>query len=502
MTQSNNVVKAEKDNPTVALEGNGLGIEQHTNMQLFFHIFPATFFSSFIFMAIGLVNAIMASKISIAAMASLALTGSIMWPLTALSSGFLSIISSKMAYAIGQNRPLNVGEIHRQSYYIIAGTSAVIIAVLLLVAHFVEVLHLDPEMVEIVRPYIYLSCINIPLINLITHLRNLNSCIAYTLPTLYTSILGILLVIPLNNIFMYGHLPLPGDPIYVFEPTTLNPATSAFSHTIIYTGYILLMVIVIKVKKSKYAAFSLFQPLFSKPNGPMLKDTFKVGLPVGIQYWLENSFYGIVAVLLGHLGTLVVAAHETGMIIYGMVYTTSIAVNQTLISISSRRLGERRRDLAYDALRSMVKLVLAINITVGLGIFFFRYEVASILLQGNLEALSIAVNVLALLAISNMFDSLYLTLFGYLVPYRDGKFSMYVIMIAAWCIYMPLACVLAFTDLFGFGKLGIYAFWFAFIAIGITCLTIFTFRIKLLWHRMSDRVLYRRLAKQELDPMH
>lgn len=461
---------------------------EKSNFGLFLAIFPATLVSQIILMSVGVINAIMAAKISVTAMASLALAGSIIWPLNALGTGLLSVQLSKMGYALGRKKYQLVGAIHRQSYWLIAGVSGLIMLILGLFAFNLDLVHMDPEMQAIVKPYLLLSLINVPLFQLIVAFRNLNSAIAYTLPTLYTSIIGLVCIIPLNWLFMYGHA-FGGEP---------RAELAALAQIVLTLLYLAVIIVLIVCNPAKYGKFKLFTPIFSRPDVPLIIDTCKIGLPIAIQSWLENSFYGIVAVLLAHLGTIVVAAHETGMITYGAVFTVSVSSAASLTSIASRRLGQHDRKSAQSVLYAILAANLVINILVGFVIVALRDDIAMRLTNGNAQAAVLASHVLIFLAFSNVFDGLYCTILGYLVPYRDSRFAVLIALFVTWFIFMPLACLLAFTDTFAFvglSHLGIYAFWSVFILIGITCFSIFALRCWKRWHAMPEQQLWNHLSK-------
>ncbi|RIY32341.1 hypothetical protein CJP74_04925 [Psittacicella melopsittaci] len=459
-----------------------------SNFRLFINIFPALVASQLVFISAALINTLMAARVSTTAMAAIGLTGSILWLFNSLGIGILSVVLSRMGYVYGKEKYHLVGAIHRQAYYVIALASIAIAILDILIATNLDLIGLEPELIAIGRPYLLLSCFSIPLMLFITHLRNLNSCIAYTLPTLLLSLLSLCLIIPFNLIFMYGDLPLIGH----------NPGYSAFTHIFTYIIYISLMLLIIKYKKSVYGKLQLFNPLFAKPNKEQIKDILKVGIPVSIQYWLENSFYGIVALSLAHLGTSVTAAHQSGANSYSAVYIFAAGASASITSIASRRLGEQRRDLTKAILHHTLALIICINVCIGIAIIVFRHQIAGAYIQNDPVALNLSQHVLICLAIANVFDGIYACLLGYLIPYRDSRYTFLTTFTVSWLIYLPLASMFAFTDwFFGIGNFGLYAYWVAFILIPMTTATSLYCRVHFKWNRMDDATLYQKLAAYE-----
>ncbi|RIY32342.1 hypothetical protein CJP74_04930 [Psittacicella melopsittaci] len=460
-------------------------LPNESNWKLFFNIFPASVASQFVFMSVGVINALMAAKVSVAAMAAIGMIGSIFWSFNSLGVGLLSIILSKMSFAFGNGQASQVGQIHRQTYYVILLASLFIIACDLIIAFNLDLFHLSEEMINIAKPFMLLSCVNVPLFLFIVHLRNINACIAYTLPTLIISILGLILIVPLNMVFMYQELPIIGH----------NPAFSAFTHIIINIIYITVMLAIFKYKNNLYGQLKLFSPLVNSPKWKIIKDDFRLGIPAAFQYWLENSFYALVVLLIAHLGTAVVGAHEAGMSTYSFAYAIAISGSATITSIVSRRLGEKRRDLAQDIFKNVTLFLVAFNIVSGICLIVFRSYIADLFITDNQEAHDIAQNLFIFLAFANFFDGLYASFIGYLISFRDTRFAFLVAFIVSWCIAIPIASVFAFTTWLGVGNYGIYAYWTVFILIPLAASIICYLRTRLKWHSIPDRELFAILKK-------
>ncbi|MFC6276277.1 MATE family efflux transporter [Psittacicella hinzii] len=456
-----------------------------TNLRLFFNIFPATFASQLVYMSVVIINTLMAAHVSTTAMAAIGLVGSILWTFNSLGLGLLSVILSRMGYAYGKKDYTQVGDIHRQTYYLIGIISIFIMLIDLIFLLNLGFLNLSQEMLTICRPYFIILIFNVPLNLYVFHLRNINSCVAFTLPTLLISIPGLLLVAPLNLIFMYGDLPFLGK----------NPGYSAFTITVINLIYIVGLTAFIKFRKSTYAKLNLFQPIFQKPDSVFIKDILKNGSPIAMQYWLENSFYSLVAVLVTPLGTSVLAAHEAAISCYGIVYSIAIAGSATLTSITARRLGENRRDLAQQIFRNISYFLIAVYVLIGIVTILHRDIVADIFIKDDRTAHDIAQNLIIFLGASNFFDGLYAALLGYIIPYRDSRYAFLTMLIVAWGLGMPLANTLAFTSWLSPAPMGIYGFWTTFVIVAFIICMSFLYRIIFKWHRISDEELKIHLNK-------
>ncbi|RIY37181.1 MATE family efflux transporter [Psittacicella gerlachiana] len=457
--------------------------KNESNWKIFFNIFPASVASQLVFMSVGVINALMAAKVSVAAMAAIGMIGSIYWSFNSLGLGLLSVVLSKMSFAFGQGNYSQVGNIHRQTYYVILLASIFIIGCDLILAFNLDLFHLSPEMIAIAKPYMLLCCLNVPLFIFIVHLRNINACIAYTLPTLIVSILGLILIVPLNFIFMYQDLPFIG----------FNPAHSAFSHIIINLAYISVMLLIFKYKSNLYGKLKLFNPIIVRPNWSAIKDNFKIGTPVAFQYWLENSFYALVVLLIAHLGTSIVGAHEAAMSTYSVAYALAISGSASITSIVSRRLGEQRRDLAQNLFRNVIYFLIIFNIFSGMALILFRENIADLFISNDQVAHDIAQNLLIFLAFANFFDNIYACFLGYLISFRDSRFAFLVAFIVSWCLGIPLASLFALTDWLGVGNYGIYAYWTVFICIPLVASAVCFIRVQRKWHTISDQALYQRL---------
>ncbi|RIY32479.1 hypothetical protein CKF54_04715 [Psittacicella hinzii] len=455
---------------------------QISNWKLFRDIFPASLASQLVFMSIGVVNALMAAAVSLSAMAAIGMIGSVFWSFNSLAFGLLSIVLAKMSFAFGNKNYSQVGVIHRQTYYLIAIMSVIIIALDLIIAMNLHLFHMSNEVIEIAQPYMILSCINVPLTLFMMHLRNINACVGYTLPTFIVSILGLLAIVPLNVYFMKEELPFFGQ----------TPANSAFTHIIINLLYIASLLVIFRFKRKIYFKLELFKVVFEAPNWKFIKETFKVGTPVALQFWLENSFFALVVLLVAHLGTSVLGAHEAAMSTYSVAYAIAISSSGTITSIVSRRLGEKRLDLAKKLFNNVILFLVFFNLVTGVLVIYFRELIAWEFVTDDNVALHITKNLLIFLAIANFFDAIYASFLGYLVSFRDSRFVFIVAIVVSWVLGIPIASIFALTPWFNFG---IYAYWTAFIFIPLIALTICYFRLKLKWYRMDENLLYQNLAK-------
>lgn len=476
-----------------------------SNLRLFLGIFPATWATFMLYVGSNLINAFMASRISLEAMAAVALAGSFIWPLNSLGYGALSVLLSKISYAIGTNQPEQAGRLYKQGYYLCWLVTAIIWLILLLISFNLDFIGIEPDVEAIAQHYIWISMLIVPLNQLMVLARNLNSAIGQTTPTLYANILGIVLLIPLNWLFMYGNFPGLGG--------VDHPEFSALSQLIIalvtLSGYNLQFAFRTKI----YQGLKLFTPVFVKPDGKVLWDTIKLGLPVSVQAYVENSFYALVIVFLAHLGTTTVAAHESGMVLYGITYQVGGTCSVAMTSIVARRLGQNRLDLEKSAFAGILATCAVLNLIQGILVVIFRDDLAGILTRSNPTAHAMAAKILLFLAVANFFDGLYTTLIGYLVAYRDSKFSMYVSLGLTWVVFFPIFTALAFWEIpthgawwaFGvqsIGGYGVWAYWASFVTIGAACMFAFLARALYRWQRISPEELKEIMQKQAEEPQH
>ncbi|MDC4276394.1 MATE family efflux transporter, partial [Acinetobacter baumannii] len=139
-------------------------------------------------------------------------------------------------------------------------------------------------------------------------------------PVTVLSLLALLVLIPLNFIFMYGLGPVP----------ELGSAGCGFATAILQW----LMFFALAMYVFKGSAYQKTQPFaaFEKMNSEWIKRILKLGFPIGLAMFFEVSIFSTAAIVLSPLGEVTIAAHQVAISITSQLFMIpmSLAIALTI----------------------------------------------------------------------------------------------------------------------------------------------------------------------------
>ncbi|MDU8925336.1 MATE family efflux transporter [Pasteurellaceae bacterium LIM206] len=431
--------------------------------------------------SMGLVDTIMAGRVSAADMAAISVGASIWLPLVLFGQGLLLALPPTISYLNGSGQRHKIAHHVRQGIWIIL----IVFIPLAVMIYFSDIvinrMGMEPHLADITIRYLHAMLWGLPGYLLLVNFRCLNDGIAKTKPAMIITFCGLLLNIPLNYIFIYGKLGLPA-----FGAVGCGIATAIVNWTMC-----LLMIIY-----SKYAAnqrdLHVFEHLLEKPNAATLKKLFRLGFPIAIALCCEVALFALTALLLSPLGTNAVASHQIALNTSSFIFMFPMALSMAITILVGQSLGEhsalRAKHIAYVGL--VIGLIVAI-ITAIITVTF-RYDIAHLFVKDS-TVIELAVTLLLVNALYQFSDAVQVVVGGVLRGYKDTKIILYITLFCYWVVGMPIGYSLARTDIF-VAHLGPMGFWISFV-ISLTLAAI------LLFHRMRkiqaqpDEILFAKLEK-------
>src|SRR5690606_26332667 len=184
-----------------------------------------------------------------------------------------------------------------------------------------------------------------------------------------------------------------------------------------------------------------------------LARMFRLGAPIGGQMMLEVGAFSAVAVLMGWLGVAAVAAHQIAINLASLTFMVPLGVGSASAVIVGRAVG--RGDQA--ALRRAATAALATGAA-----FMTLTGAAFIGLPGPLaglytnavEVIALAVVLLPIAGVFQIFDGLQAVAIGVLRGLGDTRVPLLVNVVGFWAIGLPISLALGFG--LGFGPRGLW----------------------------------------------
>jgi MATE family multidrug resistance protein len=112
------------------------------------------------------------------------------------------------------------------------------------------------------------------------------------------------------------------------------------------------------------------------PDAPMLRNLFKLGIPIGITYFAETSAFGLIALLVARFGSEQVAAHAIALNFSSLTFMVPLSLGLALLTRVGQSLGAG--DAVAARFRSWVGVGLSLAVAIASAVVMavFRNEIA------------------------------------------------------------------------------------------------------------------------------
>ena len=323
--------------------------------------------------------------------------------------------------------------------------------------------NIDQEMVRVAELYLYAVAAGMPAFALFNILRGYWEGLGNTVPTSVFGFIALLLNIPLNWIFIFGHFGMPA----------LGGVGCGVATLIIMYPCALLMLIYV-LKSKTYANYRIYQHWFAL-RWPEVKQFLQFSLPLGVSSTIEVTCFSLVAVLLSPFGPVTVAAHSVAMNVSSVIFMLPVAIALAATIRVGEALGAGHWNRALRSSWGAYGMAFFFYIFSVLTVIFFHQEIIE-LYTSDPEVITLAVILLLICAVYQFSDSMQMVSIGIMRGFKDSKAIFAITVDSYWVIGMPIGYTLAYGYLTG-EKMAAQGFWIGFIC-ALTCtFTLYVIRI-------------------------
>ncbi len=402
----------------------------------------------------GFADTVMAGRVSATDMAAVAVASSVWLPLILTIYGLVMALAAIVSQLAGAKKFHDVAKATYQTAWIALTLGILLIALYYIITPLViEKIPLDAHLKQLLFDYLGYIVWGGPGFCLYLVLRNYSEGLSHTKPTMIISIIGLLINIPANYIFIYGEFGMPA----------LGGAGCGIATAIVYWVMFISMFIYCYVsKKLKHA------PLFERfywPNWQGIKEILAIGFPISMSLLFEVSLFAAVAIILVPFGAEVVASHQIAINFSGLVFMVPLSLAMAVTIQVGFAVGND--DLTKAKEICHYSLILSLLIAVGTALFtvVFRYEIAE-MYTIDTKVVELAASLMFLASLFQFSDAIQVISAGALRGYKDTKSILYITFFSYWIIGLSFGLVLGLTDWI-VEPIGPYGFWIGFI-LGLT----------------------------------
>lgn len=423
-------------------------------------------------MLMGVVDTVMAGRVGATDLAAVAVGGSIWIPLTLLIFGMGLALAPVISHCDGAGDRTEVGRHVQQSLYTCIIAALLTGALLFFAPYFLAMMDVEPAFRTMTLDYLQYIMWGLPAFVLYVVLRNFCEGLSHTMPSLVIGVIGLLINIPANYVFIYGKLGMPA----------LGGAGAGVASAIVLWGMALSLLVYVMYSK-RYRPMKIF----SRWHPPAWDDIWhfvRLGFPISMALFFETSLFAAVAILIAPLGAIMVSGHQIALNVSSLVYMVPLSLSMAVTLRVGFALGAKQADDAMNAFKVALLLGVSFAVVNGLGMWLGGRWLASLYTE-NAEIIQLAATLLGLAAIFTVSDTFQAISIGALRGYKDTRASMIVTFIAYWPFGLSIGIILGLTDWI-VPRMGAAGFWIGFISGLSVAAVLLTIRLRIIHRRWVE----------------
>lgn len=406
-------------------------------------------------MSMGVLDTIMAGRVSAADLAGVALGGNVLWPVLLLLNGTLMALTPTVAQQFGAGHLRETGETARQGFWVAVVVAVLAIALVVNAGPFYRLIGADPAAVAITTGYLTAIAFGLPGFLFYLVLRCFCDGLGRTMPAMIVAAGALALKLLLNWVLIYGHFGFPA----------LGGVGCGYATAVVMWFQALAMLLIVRLPA--FRASDLFER-FSWPDWSRVAALMRLGVPIGLTSFFEVAAFSMVTLLISRFGAEYVAGHQIAMSTNAMAFMIPLGIGMAATIRVGHELGAANRPGARRAA--------AVAMGASLG---FAVIAAALIALGNeaiagfasyeVEVARLASGLILFVSVFLIVDSAQATAVGALRGYKDTRAPMLIALFGFWGIALPLGAVLGFGWIGA--PLGVFGFWIG-LAVGLAVVAI------------------------------
>lgn len=381
--------------------------------------------------------------------------------------GILMALPPLVAHAYGGGRDAEVGHRFRQGLWL----SQLLALPLLLPLAFVEPVlawfGTDARTIPHATAYVQTMCFGMPaMLGFLAH-RYTTEGLGWTRPIMFTAALGLTVNVLGNWVFTLGHLGVP----------SLGARGCAIA-TVLAQWSMLVGMHLYQRRHQVYRPYGLFDR-FEWPDWRTLGDILRLGLPIGGSVVSEGALFSVAGLLMGTLGTEIVAAHQIAVTWGALMFMVPLAFHSATTIHVGHKVGAG--DVAAGRLAGWSGIgMCALFMSVSALVIVAGNDLIAAAFTVDPEVRALAAGLLLLVALFHVPDGVQVGAAGALRGFKDANVPMLLNFTSYWLVGFPVAWWLGVRA--GYGPTGI---WAGLILGLFTCAVLLTLRYRV----VADRAL-------------
>ena len=369
--------------------------------------------------ASGVLDTMMAGRYSAVDLAAVGIGASVYFSVFIGLLGVVQALSPIAAQLYGGKQYDRIGEETRQTAWLATGLAVLGVLLLAFPEPFLELSSAPPEVEVRTRSYLQGIAWALPAMLLFRVFFALTTAVSRPRAVMLINLVYFVIKVPLNALFIYGALGAP----------EMGGPGCAVS-TAIASWMICAIAWIYCAKHPFYRPFLVFSR-WSWPDLRVIWTHLKLGVPMGLAFFVEVTSFTFMALFLARLGAETSAGHQIASNVSAVVYMFGLAVGNATGVLTAQAIGAGDPREARHTGLTGIGIMLAISACAGLAIFFGAPGI--VFLYTHDEAVqAIATQLMAFVALYQLFDTAQVVIVNALRGYKIAFIPMLVYTGALW----------------------------------------------------------------------
>lgn len=416
---------------------------------------------------LGVIDTIMAGRHSAEALAAIAIGANVFNPVIVFIVGVMLVLNPMIAQLNGEKDYKQLAQVFHNGLFL--GLILTIPSALLLqqTEWVLTTIGTDKSLIPLTTGYLDALCWGLPSLYLFFALRFTNEGLFGNKIIMYIALSTLPLNVVANHWFINGGFGL--------EP--MGAVGVGWATNLVYS-YMFITLLIITAKTKNYRHLDLFSH-WHKPDWQVIKQTLKVGVPMGMAIGLEIALFATVGLLISTYTINQIAGHQVALSIATMCYMIPLGLSTAITARVGFHVGSNRPHRAKIAGWSGIGIAVFV-MTFAITILLTFPEVIVGFYSSDEGVVAVAVHLLFFAAMFQLSDGTQVASAGALRGLKDTKIPMYFSGISYWLIGFPLGYYLA-----EYQDMGIDGYWIALVTgLSVAALLMLT-RFRLMINRLQ-----------------
>jgi MATE family multidrug resistance protein len=396
-------------------------------------------------MAMGFTNTVMVGSLGSAALAAAGLGASLYFTIAMVCSGVLTAVAPLAAHAIGANDPQRAGQVAGKGLVLAALLAVPVIATLMILPRLLAALGYDAVLAAEIGRFLGAIAWAVPGFLGFAVLRSFLVAASHSRAVMIALLLCVPLNAGLNWILIFGRFGAPALGI------AGSGCATAIIQWLMFAGLLLYVELMPSLTEYRMRPFSR--------HWDEIGRILHLGLPIGGILGLEIGVFATTGILMGLLGADALAAHQLVMNCISVVFMVPLGIAQAATVRVAVALGSRAPEAARRAGIVAITLGVVYMAIMAVVLVAVPRTIARIYVDidapTNRGLVEIALDLLAIAALFQIFDGMQAIAAGALRGYRDTAIPLLLAVIGYWGIGFAGGWLLAFPA--GYGAIGLWS---------------------------------------------